>query len=152
MCTVEMNIKNSLAAHPFFEGLTPYYMEMLSEHAQVQEFQPGDFLLLECEEALRFYVILEVQVAVKSCTELGAPVTIQRLGPGEILGWSWLIPPHHWRFDARAVLPTRAIVLDGAFLQERCEADHELGYELLRRFAFVLAQRLEVTRIKLAQG
>jgi CRP/FNR family cyclic AMP-dependent transcriptional regulator len=76
-------------------------------------------------------------------------VTIQTLGSGDILGWSWLIPPYAWRFDARAVEMTRAIALDGKCLRDKCEADHDLGYELLKRIAAILGQRLDATRFRL---
>ena len=68
---------------------------------------------------------------------------------GEILGWSWLVPPYRWHFDARAVELTRAIALDGKCLREKCEEDHDLGYEVMRRFVVIIAQRLEETRLQL---
>jgi hypothetical protein len=71
------------------------------------------------------------------------------LGEGEILGWSWLIPPYNWHFDARAVELTRAIALDGKCLRNKCEQDHDLGYELLKRFAHIMEQRLQATRLQL---
>ena len=60
---------------------------------------------------------------------------IQTVGPGSMLGWSWLIPPYRWSFDARAVAPTSVIVVDGERLREACESDLKLGYELMKRFA-----------------
>jgi hypothetical protein len=78
-----------------------------------------------------------------------APLVVQTLGAGEILGWSWLVPPHHWLFDAVALEQTRAIALDGRCLRGKCEADHDLGYELLKRFALIMEERLEATRLQL---
>ena len=66
----------------------------------------------------------------------------RRSSDGEVLGWSWLFPPYRWHFDARALEPVRAIAFDGACLRGKCEADHELGYELMQRFAQVLIERL----------
>ena len=76
-------------------------------------------------------------------------MAIQSLKEGEVLGWSWMIPPYKWHFDARAFDLTRAIALDGACLREKCEEDHDLGYELMSRFALIIAQRLEATRLQL---
>jgi hypothetical protein len=50
---------------------------------------------------------------------------------------------------ARAVELTRAIALDGKCLREKCEKDHDLGYELLKRFSNIIEQRLEATRLQL---
>jgi len=74
---------------------------------------------------------------------------IETLEEGDILGWSWLIPPYLWRFDARIVEPTRAIALDGKCLRMKCDENHDLGYELLKRFAHIVTQRLQATRLQL---
>jgi CRP-like cAMP-binding protein len=71
------------------------------------------------------------------------------LAAGEVLGWSWLIPPYHWKFDARAIEQTRALALDGKCLRTKCEEDHDLGYELLKRFAQIMEERLQATRLQL---
>ena len=66
-----------------------------------------------------------------------------------MLGWSWLVPPYRYFGDARAVTPVSATVLDGACLRGKCEADAELGYQLLKRVTTVMYQRLESARIRL---
>jgi CRP-like cAMP-binding protein len=71
------------------------------------------------------------------------------LGEGEILGWSWLLPPYQWKLHAHALEPTRAIALDGKCLRAKCEQNHDLGYEILKRFAQIMEQRLEATRLQL---
>jgi CRP-like cAMP-binding protein len=70
------------------------------------------------------------------------------LGEGDILGWGWLFPPYKAHFDSKAVAPTKAVSLDGAFILKKCEEDHDLGYELLKRFAFVMQQRLRAVRLQ----
>ena len=85
----------------------------------------------------------------KSLLLVTAALTIETLGGGEMLGWSWLIPPYRWRFDARAVEMTRAIALDGKCLRAKCEEDHELAYELVKEVASTLGQRLDATRFRL---
>jgi CRP-like cAMP-binding protein len=74
---------------------------------------------------------------------------MQTLGPGEVLGWSWLYPPFSWLFTARTLTPVTAIFFYGSRLRERCEADHELGYELMKRTAETAVKRLQVTRERL---
>ena len=68
---------------------------------------------------------------------------------GEILGWSWLLPPYQWRCHAHAIETVRAIALDGKCLRTKCEQNHDLGYEILKRFAQIMEQRLEATRLQL---
>jgi CRP-like cAMP-binding protein len=74
---------------------------------------------------------------------------VQTLTAGDVIGWSWLVAPHYWRFDARALILTRAFALDGECLRKKCEADPRLGYELLKRFSHMIAERLEATRLQL---
>jgi CRP/FNR family transcriptional regulator, cyclic AMP receptor protein len=77
------------------------------------------------------------------------PITVETIGPGEILGWSWLFPPYRWHFDGRAVEGTRAIAFDAKCLRLKCEEDHDLGYELVKQFAHVMMERLQATRLRM---
>lgn len=138
-----------LAEHPFLKGLDPHHLKILVGCASNVRFDAGQFILRESEEANNFYIIRHGKVAVELFAAERGTITIQTIGEGEILGWSWLIPPYHWRFDAKAIELTRAIALDGKCLRTKCEQDHDLGYELLKRFAHVITQRLEATRLQL---
>jgi CRP-like cAMP-binding protein len=142
-------LERILAAHPFFEGLASSHLRLLVGCASNVRFAGGEFLFHEGEEANRFFLVREGRVALEVGVPGHAPATVQTLGTGEILGWSWLIPPYNWPFDARAVEPTRALALDGRCLRDKCEADHDLGYELLKRFARIIERHLEATRLQL---
>jgi len=142
-------LERILSAHPFFQALEPGYLDLLIGCAANVRFEAGQFLFRTGEEANQFFLIRQGRVALELNTPGGPPLTLQTLGEGEILGWSWLIPPHYWMFDARAVEPTRALALDGKCLRVKCEANHDLGYELLKRFAHIMEQRLQATRLQL---
>ncbi len=75
-------------------------------------------------------------------------VQFETLGEGEIVGLTWLLPPYRWGYDARAIELMRAIALDATCLRDKCEADHDLGYALMKRFLPVLVQRLQATRLQ----
>ena len=62
------------------------------------------------------------------------PITIETLHNGDPVGWSWLFEPYLTHFDARSRGTTRAIKFDAGELRRRCEADAQLGYELMRSF------------------
>jgi CRP-like cAMP-binding protein len=138
-----------LAKHPFLKGLDPTYLKLLVGCASNVRFNAGQFLFHEGEDANQFYMIREGKVAIQTQGAGRGPITVQTLGEGDILGWSWLIPPYRWRFDAFAVELTRAIALDGKCLREKSEEDHSLGYQLLKRFSSIIAERLEATRLQL---
>jgi len=138
-----------LAQHPFLKGLEPKYLKLIVGCASNVRFNAGQYLFREGEEANQFYMIRQGKVAVQISAAQRGVIAVQTIGEGDILGWSWLIPPYRWRFDARALELTRAIALDGKCLRTKSEEDHDLGYELLKRFSSVIAERLEATRLQL---
>lgn len=142
-------LEGILAEHPLLAGMKPAHVELLTGCAANVRFDPGQFLLREGEAADAFFLLRQGQVAVQLFAPERGAITIQTLGPGEVLGWSWLIPPYRWHFAAQAVELTRALSMDGTCLRRKCEEDPELGYELLRRFAAVMAERLEATTLQL---
>lgn len=60
-----------------------------------------------------------------------------------------MFPPYRWAFDARALAPTEAIVIDGEKLRQCAAADHELGYQVVWRVAREMADRLQATRLQM---
>jgi CRP-like cAMP-binding protein len=138
-----------LAEHLFFKELAPEYHQIIAGCASNVRFDAGQFIFHEGEAADRFYVIRHGKVALEIQIPGRGTMTIQTIGAGEILGWSWLIPPYRWRFDARSIELTRAIALDGACLRGKCEQDHDLGYELMKRFAHIMMERLQATRLQI---
>ena len=143
------NLERIVSDHPFLKGLKPEYLQLITGCASNVRFDAGQYLFHEGEEANWFYIIRQGKVAVEAYAAERGSLIIDTVEEGEVLGWSWLIPPYHWHFDARAVELTRAIALDGKCLRAKCEEDHNLGYELLKQFSHVIEQRLQATRIRL---
>ena len=138
-----------LAKHPFFAGLDTRTLDLLSGCAANMRFNPGDCIAREGDPANHFHIIRSGRISVEIGIPGRGPHTLQTLGEGEVLGWSWLVPPHRWHFDARAIDPVRTIGLDAECLRAKCDDDHRLGYQLLSRFAGVMAKRLKAARMQL---
>jgi len=143
------NLERVLAAHAFFKGMEEHYTQLFVDCASNVRFDAGEVIFREGEEANQFYLIREGRVAVEISSSERGPVIIQSLKEGDVLGWAWMMPPYRWHFDARAVESTRAIALDGRCLRERSESDHDLGFQLMRRAAHVMEERLQATRLQL---
>jgi len=143
-------LERILAEHPFFKGLEEPYLQLLVGCASNVRFNAGEVVFREGEEANRFYLIRQGKVAVEMFAPSRGPIILQTLGEGEVLGWSWLVAPYRWRFDGRAVELTRAIALDGECLRGKCEEDHDLGYELMKRVSLVMEKLVQATRLQLA--
>jgi CRP-like cAMP-binding protein len=131
------------------KGLDPAHLDLIVGCASNVRFNPGEFIFRAGQEANNFYVVRSGRVSVETFAPQRGAITIETVGDGELLGWSWLIPPFEWHFDARALNLTRAIALDARCLRGKCDGDPALGYELLKRFSQVMEQRLEATRLQL---
>jgi CRP-like cAMP-binding protein len=135
-----------VAESPVFQGLEPDQLQLIAGCAHNAAFFKGERLFREGDAADTFYLVRRGRVALTTHVPARGDVTIETVEPGEVLGWSWLFPPYEWHFDARAVEDAGVVAFDGACLRGKCEADHALGFELMRRFAQVMIDRLQHTR------
>jgi CRP-like cAMP-binding protein len=138
-----------LAEHPFFRDLAPGDIQYLTGCAKNARFEAGQMIFREGEDADQFYLIRDGRVALENFTPGRGPTPILTLGAGDPLGWSWLVPPYKWRFDASAIETTRVFALDGKCLRGKCDQDPRFGYELLKRIAAIIAERLHATRLQM---
>ena len=138
-----------VALHPFLAGMNRRQLALLTDCAMAVQFKNGQVIFREDELANRFYLIETGKVILESSGGLGDPVVIDTIGAGDLLGWSWMFPPHTWHFTARAVEPTTAIFFTGTILREYCERDPSLGFELHKRMSAVMMKRLQATRKKM---
>lgn len=143
-------IAERIANHPFFRGIDLRYLPVIREGAEEQVFEPGRVILKARELAYSVYLIEEGKVTVEAHECGCSAVFVQTLGPGEVLGWSWLFAPFTWHLQARAVERTRVIRLDGSHLLAQCEAHHRFGYEVMKRIARIVIARLQAARQQLA--
>lgn len=138
-----------LGSHPFFAGLSPSAVELIAGCASNVHFAEGDHIFDEGKPANIFYVIRHGRVALEVYSPTKGPLVIDTMNEGQVLGWSWLVPPYRYFADARAVTPVSATAVDGACLRGKCEADAELGYQLLKRVTTVMYHRMQSARIQM---
>ena len=142
-------LQGILGNHPFFRDLDARYLDLLVGCAANVRFSAGQFIFRAGETANQFYLVRDGKVSLEIFSPADGALPIETLENGDVLGWSWLFPPYRWKFDARAVTATRAFALDGACLRKKSEQDHELALELLKRFSYLLEERLQATRLQL---
>jgi CRP/FNR family cyclic AMP-dependent transcriptional regulator len=138
-----------LAEHPFLRGLRADYVRLLVGCASNVVFPAGTKVFREGEAADRFFIVRHGQATVDLQVPGRGAMTIATVGAGDILGWSWLVPPYRWNFSASAATLTRAIAFDASCLRGKCEENHDLGYELFKRFTTVMVERLQGTFLQL---
>jgi len=134
---------------PFFEGFDPAFLAAIAPFASERSYDAGVGIVREGDIADAFYLILSGKVALEVVLHDRPRRTIQTIGPNEVLGWSWLIPPSQWRLDARTVKATRLVSIDAARLRTSLNENPVQGYKFLLRLLPVIAERLENTRVQL---
>ena len=134
---------------PFFHGLPAPVIAQVAGCAQTARFERGDMLFQAGQPADTFYVIRHGRVAVELHNPSRGTITLNTLHDGEVVGWSWLIPPYRRMFGARAVESTSAVAFDGACLRGKCDTDPALGYALMQRVSQVMYERLQASRVQL---
>jgi CRP/FNR family cyclic AMP-dependent transcriptional regulator len=144
-----LTLDKIVAQSPVFAGLTEEQLTLIAGCAQNVGFEEGEVFAREGGPADTFFLLRKGLVSLTMHVPGRGDVVIETLDPDEIVGWSWLFPPHVWQFDVRAAEAVRAVSFDGACLRGKCEMDHDLGYELMRRFALVMIDRLQHTRLRL---
>ncbi|MGO9544019.1 MAG: Crp/Fnr family transcriptional regulator [Rhodomicrobium sp.] len=143
------SLERILKEHPFFAKFEPDHLQLLTGCAKNYRFAAGEFMFREGESADVFYLIRHGKVALEIVSPGIEPIIIETLRDGDIVGASWLIPPYRWTFDGRTTEMTRAIGLDAACLRDKAEADHHLGYVLMKSFLPILVRRLQATRMQI---
>lgn len=135
-----------LEKQPFVIGASAEFLNQLEEFASEMSFAKGEILFHEGDYADRFFLILGGKVELETSSNGKPSIVVQTLGPGEVLGWSWMFAPFEWHFTAKALEPTTVVVLNGASLLIRAEEDPRFGYELMKRISRQVIDRLQSTR------
>jgi CRP-like cAMP-binding protein len=142
-------IASTLKELSFFKGMSEEHLKALAECAKNVQFKTGEVIFKEGDESNWFYVLKSGKVAIEVNVVGRGGMIIQTISEGDVLSWSWIVPPYKKHFGARAMQLTRAIAFDGVCVRNKCEQDHSLGYELFKRFAVIISQRLDATRLQL---
>lgn len=141
-----------LSGHAFFRDLPPTLLGAVAEAARERTFRLGEYLLREGRVADELFAVLDGKVALEMYAADRRRLTVQTVGRGEIVGWSWLTPPHRWTLDAIAVKPTRAIAVPASALRSHFDRSPEDGYAFLLRLVPVLASRIEAMEMQLLEA
>jgi len=138
-----------LSAHEFFSEFSDDVLKFLCESSSTREIKKREILFRQGENADKFYVVRSGRVSIQIPAIMGPVLEIQTLGKDQVLGWSWLISPYKWNFQTRAEEDSELLQFDGSAILARCEQDPQFGYELLKKFAGLMSERLNAARQKM---
>jgi CRP-like cAMP-binding protein len=143
------SLEQLLEESTVFAGLDPARRSLIAGCGRNVVFAAGDHLFRQGEPADTFWLLRRGRVALLVHVPGRGDLTVETIEAGDVVGWSWLFPPYTWQYDARAVDDVHAIAFDGQCLRGKCDEDHALGYDLMRRFGSVMVDRLQHTRMRL---
>jgi len=132
-----------------FGAMTKEHREQFMSLAHEVSFATGERIFNEGGLADRFWIIHTGTVVLDLHVPGRQAAVIETLGAGRLLGWSWLVPPHHWHLGAEAGSPVRAYEFDAAADREMCAREPGLDHELCTYVAGVIARRLRSARVRL---
>jgi CRP-like cAMP-binding protein len=142
-------IARNLEKHAFLSELSAEMIAKIEPFATSKFVNAGDYVFRQGETANFLYLIQSGSIDIELFSAVGGPVVVQKLSAGQALGWSWMIPPYRWRFDARATEPSELIEINGSSLRSLMRRDHELGFTLFERIVRMLGERIESERLQL---
>jgi CRP/FNR family cyclic AMP-dependent transcriptional regulator len=142
-------LERLLSEHPFFKDLDPRYIQLIAGCAREVTFKAGEFIFREGDPSSHFWLIRSGKISLEVFAPGRGPIMIETLGDGDVMGWSWAVPPYRKQYDARALELTRALEFDAMCIRGKCDEEPKLGYELFKRFAQIIGQRLQATRLRL---
>lgn len=139
---------DALALHPFFAGLPRFIIVEMATMTERRAFADGDLLLREDREADALFLVVRGNVSLEVHAAGGPATMLETIGPGGVIGFSWLFPPAAWHLDARATTDGEALRVDGARLRAWMEADHGVGYAVAMRLLAAAFDRLQRVRLQ----
>ncbi len=138
-----------LSASWFGAGLPPDAIARLAGIAEVRDLAPGDTITTEGQIAETLGVVLSGRVALRMLVPERGMVTILTVEPGDIVGWSAIVPPYRGSSDAIAIEPVRILEFSGERLRLLLRADNALAASLYPRVLQAVSRRLSATRFQL---
>ncbi len=145
-------ILDTFATHEFLSKLDDRCLLDLASGVRPFAVAAGGYLGRKGQPANAFYLVQAGTVIVGDELPDGELSQLMTVGSGGVVGWSWLVPPHKWHFTCKAETPVQGLMFDAAWLRDRCEQNHELGYHLLKELLGALAGRLVASREERAKG
>lgn len=138
-----------LVAHPFMAGVPDRFVSRMALYSHRVTFHGGTRIFNEGGRADRFWLLRDGTVNLDAQVPGRGSVVVETIGAGQVLGWSWLSPPHRWHFGASAATPVLAIAFDAPGIRALCSAEPELGYDLTTRLIEVVVARMQATRMRM---
>lgn len=135
--------------NPLLTMLNDDEMELFASISRAVELTSGAVLFEEDAPADEFYIVASGRIGLEMTAPGKAPIVLQTLGAGQLVGVSWLSAPYRWSWRARALSDTTVFAFDAARVREECAEHRDLGYRVAAAVATEAIKRLHGARLQL---
>jgi CRP-like cAMP-binding protein len=150
-----------LRRSPVFEGIPDEHLDRLAEHARTEDFAPGSDIFGDGQPADSFYLLMEGKVRLffsvrrwhpsdeeEALHRAGAAAPFHTVShPGHPIGWSAIVEPYAYRATARALEPTRMLLLERPFIESYARERPDFGLAFMRRILGLIGGHLRAARM-----
>ena len=123
-------------------GLIEREKEQFKGLGRMEHYEPNAVIFNEGEDARKFYLVEEGQVAVESLLARGMRFPISVLSVGQAFGWSALVPPHLYTATVVALSDIRVIAIERERLLTQMQANTSFGLTIMQNVASLISSRL----------
>lgn len=150
--------------YPFFADFSHEQLAVIARAGKVISTNNGHYFFHENEKIHDFYLVLEGEVAVfievpdraaehtfsmqLTRNLITTDITVSTIGPGEVFGWSGLIPPHKTTGGAKTIKPSQIVKFNCKDLRPIFEKDSLFAYLMILHAAEVIRKRLRDRHIE----
>jgi len=128
-------------------GLTPPDAADVMALGMRRTLAGGDVLFDIGADATHLFLVQRGRINLTMPIQVGErreDVKVEERGPGQMLGWSALIPPHRFTLKAAAPFDTELLALPRQALINHFAARPAVGHVVVMNLATVIGQRLQV--------
>ncbi|HSO26907.1 MAG TPA: Crp/Fnr family transcriptional regulator [Anaerolineales bacterium] len=129
-----------------FKDLSPAYDELLAQLFIPYAAVEGETLFEQGEPSESFFVLMAGEVAIRYKPEDGPAITVTRVKPQGVIGWSAILGSPLYTSSAVCTSGCNTLRVRSSDLRALCAANPAVGALLLDRLAGLIAQRLHQTR------
>lgn len=132
-----------------FEFVGKEELKRIAELAEVEEFEPGDYIFREGDEAGKIYIVLEGRVSIEIPVGPGKTVQVYTMTKWRFFGYPALLRSRKYTTNARCLDRVRVVSIPANDLEELFKKNCTCGYLVMKRVAELIAQKLRDTRMQL---
>lgn len=145
-----------LRQYSFFDGMDDESVQAIAKFTEQFEFpagecfyetdSPGEYIFLLLKGRVESYLVMSVPEYPNSPKEY----YLGDVNPESVFGLSALIDPFTHSSTTRASRPGSALRIHGNQLRQMCDKNPAFGYLVMQRLSKALKERLQRTRVQLA--